>query len=130
MAHLFRRAMENGNAALHSETRLASITRIEEKSGSDHFRELLVGMTKDNNVRLLAAQSALERLVRRVRIDYVVDEKFAPRELDDFCLSIVKSRIIRIALDRGHGGNLFKLQDEPRLTDVACMKDVVNSLEK
>ena len=84
-------------------------------------------VAKDNHSRFLALQPALKRFIGFVRLHNVMDQKFAPSQLDNFRLPELQTRIVRVAEDRGNRRNLFKLQDQPGLANIATVQDMVNA---
>jgi hypothetical protein len=129
-ADTFCSALQNRDAARHSKTGFASVTRIEEKGRTNGFGKWFVSVAKDHHSRLLPIEPALKRFIERVRVHNVMNEKLAPIQFGDFSESVAESRIIGIPQNCSNGSNLFKFQDEPGLPDVATVKDVVNSGEE
>jgi len=87
-------------------------------------------VSKNNDSGFLAIQPALKRFIGFVRVHNVMNEKFAPIQFNNFRLPELQARIVSIAEDGRDRRNLFKLQDQPSLADVAAVQDVVNAGEE
>ena len=76
--------MQNRQAAGRAKFGSSRVAWIEKQHAAKRFLVLLVRVTEDNDVRPLAHDVTGDLLIKRPRIDDVVNKKFSRGQLDDF----------------------------------------------
>ena len=124
-----RLRLQNRHAAGKVEALAAGVAGIQVENAVDGFAEGFVGVAEDDNVRFFAGDARGKLVVRRVRIDDVMDQKFSSVELHDFGVA-QRNADVGISKHRGDGSNFFQLQHEPRQSDIAAVEDVFDSRKR
>src|ERR1035438_4028099 len=111
-------AMQNGHGAAQTELRLARRAGIEIKHAADGLAKRPVRVAEDDDVRLRPRDALPDAVARRVRVDDVMDEKFARAKLDDFRL-LERQPHVGVAINGGDGSDFLQFGNDGGVADVA-----------
>lgn len=87
-------------------------------------------MPENNHLRFFRVDAAPQRLLQIMRTYDMLNEKLALSQSHGFYRAISEAQIIGIAAHGGNRSDLFQLEENTRLSNVARMQDVFDALEK
>ena len=122
--------MEDGDAPVKVEPVLSRVARVEKEDASDRLAKRFVSVAKDNYGRFVLLNAVLQRNIQRVRIDDVVNQKLLVGQLNGLGQSIPEPRVVGVTANSGDRRDLFELEQDARLPDVASMQNMVDPREE